>query len=299
MLDLTRRRCISRIRLLRPRYDSSQFRYKFIRYQNDQWIEFSSESIGATTDFKALSAAFDALNHHLTLRSYLVGYSVKLADLAVWGALRGNPIFSKQVKSGAPLGEFLTRWYNHISSLEYVQVALEELEKARQDVNKSKKDQGSFDIGLKDAVPGQVVTRFPPEPSGYLHIGHAKAALLNDYFAKEYKGKLIVRFDDTNPSKEKEEFEESIKEDLKLIGIHGDVITHTSDHFETLYEYALKLINKGLAYADDTDQDTVGRLSYSSLRYSDHRCARNVWMVLNPRTETCRLPRLLVSSPKK
>ncbi len=224
--------------------------------QSDHWIDFSQEQIVASNDFKALSGVFDQLNHHLTLRSYLVGYSVKLADIAVWGALKGNAIFNKQTKASGP-GEFLMRWFNHISTLQYVRVALEEVDKARQATNKAKKDQGSFDIGLKDAEHGKVVTRFPPEPSGYLHIGHAKAAMLNDYFAREYNGKLIVRFDDTNPSKEKEEFEESIKEDLQLIGIQGDKITHTSDYFDVLYDYAIQLIKKGLAYADNTDQETV------------------------------------------
>lgn len=104
---------------------------------------------------------------------------------------------------------------------------------------------------------GKVVTRFPPEPSGYLHIGHAKAALLNQYFAQEYKGKLIIRFDDTNPSKEKMEFEESIKEDLALIGVDSSVVSHTSDYFDQMYELAVKMIKDGKAYVDDTDQQTM------------------------------------------
>lgn len=104
---------------------------------------------------------------------------------------------------------------------------------------------------------GKVVTRFPPEPSGYLHIGHAKAALLNQYFAQTYKGKMIVRFDDTNPSKEKSEFEESIKEDLALIGIDSSIVTHTSDYFDQIYELALKMLKEGKAYVDDTDQATM------------------------------------------
>jgi tRNA synthetases class I (E and Q), catalytic domain len=130
-------------------------------------------------------------------------------------------------------------------------------------------------------VDGQVVTRFPPEPSGYLHIGHAKAATLNKYFAKMYNGRLIIRFDDTNPSKERvsvfdfswlklglwiwqAEFEDTILEDLALLDIQGDVVTHTSDHFDTLYDYAVKLIKSGKAYADDTEQLQV-ELNFSIL----------------------------------
>ena len=115
----------------------------------------------------------------------------------------------------------------------------------------------SYNIGLKDVDKG-VVTRFPPEPSGYLHIGHAKAALLNDYFAHEqYKGTLICRFDDTNPSKEKEEFQDAIVEDLALMGIKSDKTTYTSDYFRELDDYCIRIIKDGNAYADDTDQETM------------------------------------------
>jgi len=87
---------------------------------------------------------------------------------------------------------------------------------------------------LQNAEMGKVVTRFPPEPSGYLHIGHCKAALLNYHYAKMFKGKMILRFDDTNPSKEKEEFVQSITEDLKTMKISWDQLSHTSDYFDTL-----------------------------------------------------------------
>ncbi|KAG0226909.1 hypothetical protein BGW41_004017 [Actinomortierella wolfii] len=218
----------------------------------DEFID-KSQDIVNTSDFKTLDVIFQQLNHHLTFRSYFVGYKATVADIAIWGALKANAIFARQLKTGKDLGINLGRWFNHIAALGFVQAALQDIAKAN-DANKGAKaaDQGSFDINLVDAEMGKVVTRFPPEPSGYLHIGHAKAALLNKYFAEQYKGKLLVRFDDTNPSKEKEEYEESIKEDLKLIGIAPEHYSHTSDYFDQIYQYALQLIKDGKAYVDDT-----------------------------------------------
>ncbi len=99
------------------------------------------------------------------------------------------------------------------------------------DLTKVKKRYKKF---LKGAKEGELVTRFPPEPSGYLHIGHVKAACLNYHFAKMFKGKMILRFDDTNPAKEKQEFKNNIISDLESLGIIPDQITNTSDHFELI-----------------------------------------------------------------
>ncbi|XP_065321478.1 bifunctional glutamate/proline--tRNA ligase-like isoform X2 [Gordionus sp. m RMFG-2023] len=119
-----------------------------------------------------------------------------------------------------------------------------------------KRDEGKF-IELPNAIMGKVVTRFPPEASGYLHIGHAKAALLNQYYQQTFDGKLIMRFDDTNPAKETEEFEEEILKDVELLHIKPDKFSHTSDHFETLLKFSELLLKSGYFYVDDTDPDTL------------------------------------------
>ena len=102
-----------------------------------------------------------------------------------------------------------------------------------------------------------VHTRFPPEPNGYLHIGHAKSISLNFGLAKKYGGKTNLRFDDTNPTKEETEYVDSIKEDVQWLGFKWDNELYASDYFEQLYKFAETLISKGLAYVDDSSAETI------------------------------------------
>ncbi|ETO07037.1 hypothetical protein RFI_30355, partial [Reticulomyxa filosa] len=104
---------------------------------------------------------------------------------------------------------------------------------------------------------GRVVTRFPPEPSGCLHIGHAKAVLLNWEVARRFNGKFLLRFDDTNPSKEKSEFEEQILQDLQTLAATPHQVTHTSDYFTELIRICTRLIEQDHAYCDKTPQSQV------------------------------------------
>lgn len=104
---------------------------------------------------------------------------------------------------------------------------------------------------------GRVLTRFPPEPNGYLHIGHAKSIVLNFSLAQQYNGKTNLRFDDTNPLTEDTEYVESIKTDIRWLGYQWAEELYTSDYFETLYEYAVILIKKGLAYVDDSTSEEI------------------------------------------
>lgn len=113
----------------------------------------------------------------------------------------------------------------------------------------------------KDLAEGkyeEICTRFPPEPNGYLHIGHAKSILLNYGLAKKYNGKFNLRFDDTNPTKEKTEFVDSIKADVKWLGADWeDRLYFASDYFDQMYEAAIKLIKKGKAFVCDLSPEEI------------------------------------------
>ncbi len=115
-----------------------------------------------------------------------------------------------------------------------------------------------IDKDLADGAYTKIVTRFPPEPNGYLHIGHAKSILLNYGLAQEYNGTFNLRFDDTNPTKEKTEFVDSITADVKWLGAdYGDTIFFASNYFDQMYEAAVKLIKKGKAYVCDLSAEEI------------------------------------------
>lgn len=117
-----------------------------------------------------------------------------------------------------------------------------------------------IDNDLKSGKIESIYTRFPPEPNGYLHIGHAASICLNFGLAKKYNGKCNLRFDDTNPSTEETEYVDSIMNDVKWLGFTWDELRYASDYFDTLYDYAVTLIKKGLAYVDDSTSEEMAAL---------------------------------------
>ena len=132
-----------------------------------------------------------------------------------------------------------------------------------------------IDADLASGKHSSIVTRFPPEPNGYLHVGHAKSICLNFGLAQDYHGKCNLRFDDTNPEKENDEYALSIQDDVRWLGFQWDgEVRWASDYFNALYEYALELINKGLAYVDDLTPEQMreyrGTLTEAG-RNSPHR----------------------------
>ncbi|KAK3185670.1 hypothetical protein K4F52_005535 [Lecanicillium sp. MT-2017a] len=219
-------------------------------------LETVASSLGG--DFRSIEPHLRNVDKHLTLRTYLEGFSLSEVDKKAWQTLRGNKVAMGFIRKNTLAN--LTRWFNFI---EQTHPEIQEEAKAADAASKAKTQAASkaganYNLALQDTDKG-VVTRFLPEPSsGYLHIGHAKAALLSDYFGHvAYKGQMRLRLDDTNPSKEKEEFQDAIVEDLALMGIKPDALTYTSDYFDYLYDMCKKLINMGMAYADDTDQATM------------------------------------------
>ncbi|KAK0235226.1 glutamyl-tRNA synthetase [Armillaria nabsnona] len=218
---------------------------------NDLFIADLAASATVATALHDVTAVLDSLNDCLLFQTFLSGHILSTSDWLVWGSLKGNPKALGLLKgSNYP---HLLRLFSYIESLSVTQRALSCLSAARAQKHRSRKAATTFALGLPDAIDGQVVTRFPPEPSGYLHIGHTKAVVLNQFFANMYNGKFLVRFDDTNPTKEKAEYEETIIEDLHLLNVSPSHISHTSDYFDQLHAFAVDLIRSGKAYADDTD----------------------------------------------
>lgn len=228
----------------------------------DTWVDYA-QSLKLLPTSQRLTALSLTLEHALQNQTYLVGYAVTLADFAMFAAA-GFPTQKDAV--GVVLDQMPVK---AVAARRWVRMmaVLPALQEATQLCLGVSSQEAVFDEALdplvsgmsllEGAVAGRVVTRFPPEPSGYLHIGHAKAVLLNDYYAKRYKGRLIVRFDDTNPSKEKEEYQQSIIEDLAKLGVNPDLVTYTSDYFPVIIQYAKYMINNGLAFMDDTPQEDM------------------------------------------
>lgn len=250
----------------------------------DSFVDFAASQL---RNGPGLEAALESLDAFLALRTRLVGddapadndeggassssssssshSSLSIADFAAWGALQSSGLWTK-LKKRFP---HAARWHALVGATPGASELSErhglafkssfQLSKEKAAAGLGGGDTGSFDIGLPGARKGSVVTRFPPEPSGYLHVGHAKAALLNDFFARHYDGKMILRFDDTNPDKESTEFVDSILADLKTLAVEYCQLTYTSDYFPQLLELGEALLRAGHAYADDTPMEQMQR----------------------------------------
>lgn len=233
------------------------------RTEVDHWLSTASGPLSCGGD---ISSTLSQMDKALAPASVLVGKQVTVADLEVFAALYKNAAWRSLVSSNKAPTHVL-RWHNSIETQvsECITTLPEEVRNALIPVAKAaptsspfkKPEEGGKFVELPGAKMGEVVVRFPPEASGYLHIGHAKAALLNQYYQLAFKGKLIMRFDDTNPAKEKEHYEKVILEDVDLLEIKPDIFSNTSDHFDLLIQLCEKLLREGHAYCDDTDAETM------------------------------------------
>lgn len=233
--------------------------------QVDHWLTFS------LTLSRDIPATLNYLQKCLSPLTFLVANRLTIADLAVYAELYRNQ--EAVQKTGWPT--HVQRWYSLIEGQPAVARAFSSLSAEAKKALSSqattatngasrttgsaladRKQEGKF-VELPGAEMGKVVVRFPPEASGYLNIGHAKAALLNQYYQHAFNGTLIMRFDDTNPAKETVEFEQVILGDLKLLQIKPDKFTHTSEYFDLMLEYCERMMTEGKAYVDDTEPEQM------------------------------------------
>ncbi|ORM42319.1 putative glutamate-tRNA ligase [Babesia sp. Xinjiang] len=212
----------------------------------DKWMNYISDNSMSAKTEEELWQYYVKMNKHLATRTFLVGYRLTVVDVLQFTALSKAADVRKRIAEMP----HVYRWYNYIMGIPGVQTT----------VNKPSKPN-------KVQVEKKPFTKHEQIENSYK--GHTKAALLNHYFAKQYDGRLLLRFDDTNPLKEKIEYEETIKEDLTALGVNFSSTSYTSDYFDTMQQYAFKLIRDGalsksketyiagLAYCDDTDVNTM------------------------------------------
>lgn len=230
----------------------------------DHWLSYSIGPMASMSEFPNVLAYLDKVLGPVT---YIAGSTVTLADIVLWSTLRANNLWV-MIQNDERVAPNLRRWYKFLDGQPEFKAAVKCLPAEsvvsatageignNQQLAAVNKDQGKF-VELPGAEMGKVVVRFPPEASGFLHIGHAKAALLNQYYQLAFAGKLIMRFDDTNPAKEKADFEKAILEDLEMLQIKPDVYSHTSDYFDLILSYCEQLLRQGKAYVDDTEPETM------------------------------------------
>ncbi|KHG10773.1 Uncharacterized protein F383_11783 [Gossypium arboreum] len=262
-------RYIGRVAAVRNFYGDDAFHAA----QIDEWLEYAPTLL-LGSEFENACSYMDV---YMEKRTFFVSHSFSIADIAIWSGLAGAGQRWESLRKSSKYPN-LVRWYNSVSA-EYSdalnevtalyvgkkglgkQVAAKPIEQKSADGNSSDKvnlgSRPSSEIDLPYAELGKVRLRFAPEPSGYLHIGHSKAALLNQYFAQRYQGEVILRFDDTNPTKESNEFVENLIKDVETLGIKYQMITYTSDYFPKLMDMAEKLIKEGKAYVDDTPREQM------------------------------------------
>ncbi|KAL5828019.1 hypothetical protein ACOSQ3_019850 [Xanthoceras sorbifolium] len=248
--------------------------------QIDEWLEYAPVFLTGSE----FETACNYVDKYLEKRTFLVGDCLSIADIAIWSALAGTGQRWESLRKSKKY-QNLVRWFNSISaehsdSLNEITATYvgkrglgkpvtakskepEGVNNQSKGVNGDVSEKGkagsrsSYEVDLPDAEIGNVRLRFAPEPSGFLHIGHSKAALLNQYFAQRYRGQLIVRFDDTNPAKESNEFVDNLLKDIETLGIKYETVTYTSDYFPDLMEMAENLICQGKAYVDDTPREQM------------------------------------------
>ncbi|KAL5582767.1 hypothetical protein UlMin_015209 [Ulmus minor] len=261
--------------------------------QVDEWLEYAS----AFSSGSAFENACKYVDDYLGGRTFLVGDSLSIADIVIWSSLAGTGLRWESLRKSKKY-QNLVRWFNSILT-EYND-ALSEVTatyvgkkgsgkaiaaKSKENLGNSQSSKtvsgdvsgkaaskSSFEVDLPDAEFGKVKLRFAPEPSGYLHIGHSKAALLNQYFAQRYHGQVIVRFDDTNPAKESNEFVDNLLKDIETLGIKYETVTYTSDYFPQLMEMAESLICQGKAYVDDTPRE---QMQNERMNGTESKCRNN------------------------